>query len=457
MSRQSNMQRSEIHTEEVALFSLPPVNVGEDKVSWTEYRPSFMTSGEYSSIQFNILGNSTQYVDLGRTELHIRVRIVKDDGTPIDMSVVNNPESGVPIDNILHSMWSSVDIKMNHCLASTSGTDYMYKALLETLLNYDYGAKKYQLSAIGFTGDDGNFAQTHYDQTEYNHGLRTRGQWFATSSHVEFAGPLLADICNQERLILNAVDIDIKLWPTRDEFRLMTAPKELKCKVIIDEVYLNVCKVEVSPVVMLGHDAGLEITSTKYPMQRTDIRTFNVAQNSYGTVLEDIWQGEVPSRLIVGMVKSQAYSGDFQLNPYMFEHFNVSSVGFYVNSEPTPRQPMEFDFENGKYLEGYRSLYRVSGKLNENSDIGITRENYKHGNCLIAFDVDPTTSPDFRYIGKPKQGHTKLDIKFKKHLEQAVTVILYATFPETLEIDRERNVRLEVRDNLQQARQRGQK
>ena len=54
-----------IHTEELALFSKPPVNVAEEKISWVEYRPCFMSSGEYSSIQFNVPGNSTQYVDMG--------------------------------------------------------------------------------------------------------------------------------------------------------------------------------------------------------------------------------------------------------------------------------------------------------------------------------------------------------------------------------------------------------
>ena len=45
---------------------------------------------------------------------------------------------------------------------------------------------------------------------------------------VEFVGPLMADICNQDRLILPGVDIDIKLWPTRDEFRLMTHPPRVE-------------------------------------------------------------------------------------------------------------------------------------------------------------------------------------------------------------------------------------
>ena len=48
----------------------------------------------------------------------------------------------------------------------------------------------------------------------------------------------------------------------------------------------------------------------------------------------------------------------------------------------------------------------------ENSDIGITRETYRQGYTLIGFDVDPTTSPDFRYVGKPREGHTKLEIRF---------------------------------------------
>ena len=54
------------------------------------------------------------------------------------------------------------------------------------------------------------------------------------------------------------------------------------------------------------------------------------------------------------------------------------------------------------------SLYKITGKTMENSDIGITRETYRQGYTLIGFDVDPTTSPDFRYVGKPREGHTNL-------------------------------------------------
>ena len=36
----------EIHREDIALFSRPPVNVAEDRVSWHEIHPSYMSNTE---------------------------------------------------------------------------------------------------------------------------------------------------------------------------------------------------------------------------------------------------------------------------------------------------------------------------------------------------------------------------------------------------------------------------
>ena len=447
----------EIHTEEIALFSRPPINVAEDRVSWHEIRPSYMSNAEYSSINFSIIGNSSQYVKLSDSEMYVRMTIQKADGGTFRVKdadnkllPINERETGTPIDFILHTMWSSVDIKMNNNLVSESGTNYMYKALLEALLTYNDSTKKIQLANEGFTGDSGDFTQINPNSPPYNHGLKIRHKWFEDFVVVEFVGPLMADICNQDRLLLPGVDIDIKLWPTRDEFWLITHPLGLPCKLYIDEIYLNVCKVNVSPEVMMGHNAALEVSDSIYPFARTDIRTFNIAEGNFGMNIEDIGQGEVPTRLVVGLVKSQAYNGDYHLNPFHFEHFAVSDMGFFVNGEATPRPAYKLDLESGIYLEGLNSLYKITGKTMENSDIGITRETYQQGYTLIGFDVDPTTSPDFRYMGKPREGHTKLEIRFKRGLPCPVTVILYATFPEIMTIDQSRNVRLEIKDKFAQ-------
>ena len=189
-------QTPEIHTEEIALFSRPPVNVAEDRISWHEVRPSYMSNAEYSSINFSIMGNSSQYVKLSDTELYVQMRIEKEDGTPFTTTDDSNQplpivqrESGTPVDFILHSMWSSVDIKLNNNLVSESGTNYMYKALLEAILTYDDSTKKIQLANEGFTGDSGNFAQINPDAPRFNHGLKLHHQWFKDFTTVEFVGP----------------------------------------------------------------------------------------------------------------------------------------------------------------------------------------------------------------------------------------------------------------------------
>ena len=92
-----------------------------------------------------------------------------------------------------------------------------------------------------------------------------------------------------------------------------------------------------------------------------------------------MWQGEVPSQLVVGLVKSQAYNGDYNLNPYHFDHFDVSSIGFFVNEESTPRPSFKLDVENGIYLQGLNSLYKITGKTMENQILVLQEKHIDRG------------------------------------------------------------------------------
>ena len=47
-----------MHTEDLALFAIPPLNTAEVNKTWVEYRPSCNTQGEFSAVEFCIPGNS---------------------------------------------------------------------------------------------------------------------------------------------------------------------------------------------------------------------------------------------------------------------------------------------------------------------------------------------------------------------------------------------------------------
>ena len=449
-----------IHTEDVALFSIPPYNYAEDDISWDLLGPCYITSQKESCIQFQISGNATQYVDLSRTELYMKLRVKKKDGTDF-----TGDESGLPINNIFHTMWATCDIKLNKVCVSTSGNNYMYKAYIENLLNYNYNAQKYQLQSIGFAHDSRNFDARRFNETPVNNGFRERLKWFENKvknpkpkptpenpdptwtefitkkfQSCEFLGPLAADICNQGRIILNSVDIDITLKPTSDKFRIMSYPNGLECYLEIEDVYLDVCKVDVADAVVIAHSNTLAKYNSKYPIQESDIRTYEITQGSTKFVIENVYNGVVPSRVIVGFVKSSAYCGDLTKNPLKFEPFNLHSICLFINGKQKPRRGYNFDIDNNVFLEGLMSLYKTTGKAWENTDIGIDRSTWPIGNALIAFDVDPTSSPDFIYLGKPKFGHTRMEICFKDPVKEAITLVLYAIFPARVEIDKPRNV-----------------
>ena len=137
-----------MHTEDLALFSVPPMNTGEVNKTWVEYRPQCNTIGEFSSVDFCIQGNSLQYVDFANTILHTELEITKENGDPLDTADPGYAESGLPIDMIHHTMWSNVVVELNQTAVSFSNTNYMYKAAIETLLSYSHDAKMNQLSAI---------------------------------------------------------------------------------------------------------------------------------------------------------------------------------------------------------------------------------------------------------------------------------------------------------------------
>jgi hypothetical protein len=88
-------------------------------------------------------------------------------------------------------------------------------------------------------------------------------------------------------------------------------------------------------------------------------------------------------------------------------------------------------------------MYRILGKMWDDVDIPVTRQQFKDGITLFCFTVDPTSAPDLSYLGRKTTGSVGINVDFKTDRPTTVpiTVILYATFPGTIGIDESRVVR----------------
>ena len=146
----------------------------------------------------------------------------------------------VPINNVLHSLWSGCDIMMNGELISTTNQKYMYKSYFKTVLNNSHSTKKYQLKTSGYFGGSGN-KDVNFMQN-WNKGMEECYITFCNENKVELMGFLMSDIMGIQGAIVNGVEISITMIPNTDNICLQSFKNNMYGRIVIDDIYMYVCK-----------------------------------------------------------------------------------------------------------------------------------------------------------------------------------------------------------------------
>ena len=274
-------------------------------------------------------------------------------------------------------------------------------------------------------------------------------QRFDLTKHgiVDFESALHIDVAQQPKLILNGVPITVKLFQSSDAFRLMSASGADYSVEIVDAI-LKVCHVKVRPSVLVAQDQLLQKTPAVYPMWKSDIKTFTIATGFDTYSIDDVYHGQVPARLYVGLTSNAAYSGDVTKNPFNFWHYFLSRLEFSVEGESrptvafTPSYKPDTTVENSTkvapngYMHEFLSLFKNRYPQAEGNF--IQRNDYPGGYALYCFDLKSGTGDNL--FSTPESGHTRLTAAFASPLPHPVTLITYALFPSSFKIDHARNV-----------------
>ncbi|OXA54479.1 hypothetical protein Fcan01_11808 [Folsomia candida] len=119
--------------------------------------------------------------------------------------------------------------------------------------------------------------------------------------------------------------------------------------------------------------------------------------------------------------------GGSNLNPFAFDHFDISYFSVLVDDEQICFKPLKLDFGNNQSLLGFYTLLTSSGVAHQDLGIGVNREDYiKSSEALFAFNLCPAAEDDVFSIHKT--GNIRFDIQFKNPLPKAISVIVYAEF-----------------------------
>lgn len=414
---------------ELDLFTVPPTQTVIESGKFVEYHPlSNIRDG--GPIEFNISGNGEEYMDLAASYLHVKAKVLKADGT-----VLPEKEPVSAVNLFLHSLFSQVDVSLNERNISSASNTYPYRAYIETLLNYGEDAKKSLLTCEAFFKDE-NPEKIDADAEDAHAGLKTRHKLIEKSHVVDMIGQLHCDIFQQNRLLLNLVDVKIKMVRSKPAFCLTSTKAEAEYKIILEHASMFIRKVKVSPGVSLGHAKALEKSTAKYPIDRILCKTYSVSPGSWSFMQDNVFLGHMPKRVIIACVENGAMNGQYGKNPFLFAHHNVSFLSIYVDGQPVPCKPLELNFKKNNYVRAYYSLF---GGFERDKGIYLTQEEYAKGHVLYAFDLTPDMC-DGSHFNLQHQGNLRVEMKFSEAVGRTLSVLIYAEFQNAIEITKTRHV-----------------
>lgn len=254
-------------------------------------------------------------------------------------------------------------------------------------------------------------------------------------------GRLHIDMFNQNKYLLNGVEMRLKLIRSRDAFSIMAAAGEFKVHIVDANLWVRRCKV--SPSVLLAHSKTLETGTAKYPITRVEMKTFTLPTGIRSKTIDNVFLGQLPKRVIVGLVTNAAFNGSFTLNPFNFKHFSTNYFSLYVDGEQVPSKPLQPSYaaNSQKCIQAFYTLFTGTGMHNADSGNKINRYDYMNGYCLMAFDLTPDMSAsDTSYWNLVRNGNLRMEVNFDTALTETVNCLVYAEFDNVIEIDRHRNV-----------------
>ena len=430
-------ESSEGVSSRLMIFDLPPTEIGIQKVQDVEYRPIAQIMSN-SPIEYSIPASGSMYKDFRNMTQKMKIQILHADGT----SLSKGEKVGF-INQILQTLWKQIDVYFEGQLMTSADTNYAYRAIFQTLLNYGTEAKLTQLQSEMFFKDTPGKMDEN-DPDNGNNGLFARKAWTDESSIVQVEGPLMTDINYLDRLIINGVRIGIKFTPNPEAFCIMSSVTDVVYKIKILDHVLKIPHVNVSGAVLVAHDKMLQNVHAKYPFRRTDVKAISIPQGACN-LNELLYHDQVPSRLVIGFVKSIAYNGSYSYNPFNFHHYLVNFLRVSVNGDPVSNHPLHLKFSGTKdfeFTEAYLALFKGTQKFGNDSGNNLSLDEYNMGYSIFVVDIDPTLSTMGvdNCLRPDKRGQVRLEVKFDTALSETINIICYAEFQSVFEIDRARNI-----------------
>ena len=252
------------------------------------------------------------------------------------------------------------------------------------------------------------------------------------------------DMMQQSRYLLNGISMSLRLYRNNDSFVFKIDPSIANPNtyfISIEDISLFIRHVTPKSSILLDHARMLAQQTAIYPIDRSWVKTMHITKGMQEETFSNVFMGQLPNRMIIGLVKTTDYSGDMRTDPFTFHHFNLSHISLNVNGKQVPMRALEPNFNKKEFRRCYYHLLEtVLGSCLEERSIGLSETEYiSEGKTLFGFNISPDGA-SIHALSPRHNGNINIHLKFRESLSENITVIVYSELQNKIEIDAARNV-----------------
>lgn len=371
------------------------------------------------------------YTDLGETELYLEYKVQKPDGTALVVA-----DTAAPVNNIGHSLFKACQLLINGEKVTSNNEDYATRAYLLDLLGTSKSDKLSRMAGCQLWKKD------------------TQGEMdVAGAANTGWVARRLSSSGNSTKSVILRPHLDLlnqcKLLPSHCGLKFIFERSSSSFYMLQDAAgthFINITKAEMrvrqvlvrDEVVQAHNEAVMDpkIGPFNYPITRTRVtkHTLDGGSLEYSWTQPDTTQ--IPTRIVVGLVKETAASGIKNENPFHFRNYGVGEVEVKFNDQ---KFEIETDFTSGNVQRAYYQLFKDTGIMANGLDCDISLEEFKNGYTLFAFDLTPDRAPeDHHRINFLRQGRLTISLKFKTATPHSIATIVCSFFNNNIKLNADR-------------------
>ena len=270
-----------VMTPMLDLFKVPPTDFSIASRRKVPVHP--FTTG-ITPVDFQIDPQS-EYIDLSQSEFELELKLKKADGTALTAAATSTIFLA---NNFAHSLFKQISVRFNNTLISPQTDTYAYKALIDTVLNFDRDDGETILKPQGWVnGLDPPIAQLTANQLTAAHAdhlalpetqqfalkqMREEYGEYVNKTHVLRFKPMI-EVFHLSKLLVPQVQIGIQLFFNSPDFFTIRyrGTDAMRLDVADVKIKLLLCQVKVNPDLKRELALTMEKNVVSYPTVRSEV------------------------------------------------------------------------------------------------------------------------------------------------------------------------------------------